>query len=116
MLHHFLHDQRIPCDNTEDSWLGGSILFPENLTEVEPGKLHKAVRLSHRIDNFSHFGLILRSRNALAKCNHIRMTERRVDSGNHSVKGLGGDDTHSLDLNFLNAHMRCCSFCCCSLT
>src|SRR5271155_3597820 len=36
MLHHFLHDQRIARNDAENSWLGGPILFLENLTVVEP--------------------------------------------------------------------------------
>src|SRR5262249_24372902 len=47
MLHHFLHDQRIARNDAENSWLDGPILFLENLTVVEPRKLHKPVRLSH---------------------------------------------------------------------
>src|SRR5215469_1668432 len=56
MLHHFLHDQRIARNDAENSWLDGPILFLENLTLVEPRKLHKPVRLSHRI----HFPFRLR--------------------------------------------------------
>src|SRR5580693_3649473 len=112
MLHHFLHDQRIARNDAENSWLGGPIFFLENLTVVEPRKLHKPVRLSHRIHYFFHFGFVLRRREALAECSHIRMTDLRVDSGNHRVKGLGGNDIDPLDVNFLNAYMHCLSFCC----
>src|SRR5215469_9590051 len=60
MLHHFLHDQRIARNDAENSWLDGPILFLENLTVVEPRKLHKPARLSHRIHYFFHFGFVLR--------------------------------------------------------
>jgi hypothetical protein len=33
------------------------------------------------------------------------MTDLLVDSGNHRVKGLGGNYTNSLDLKLSNAHM-----------
>jgi hypothetical protein len=53
MLRHFLHDYWIPCNNAENFWLAGSILFPEVFTGAEPRKLHKnAIRLSHWIDIF----------------------------------------------------------------
>src|ERR1700727_1482453 len=34
------------------------------------------------------------------------MTDLCVDSGNHRVKGFGGNEIDSLDVNFLNIHVR----------
>src|ERR1700683_4944652 len=79
----------------------------------KPRKLHKPVRLSHPIHYFFHFSFVLRRCKALVECSHVRMTDLCVDSGNHHVKGFGGNDVDSLDVNFLNAHVRCVSFCCC---
>ena len=106
VLHHLLHDERIPCNEPLTPGCGRSLFLTQDFPAVKTRELHQVRRSNRLADDIFQFSLCLRCGNVSPKQVHVRMPDGGVERRHDIAKRFRGRHAKSLNSELLYTHLE----------